>query len=248
MSFTWWNVGVKESQWLAKRFQDAMEGRRCVAGSDFLQAAPERAMHETAKLKYQWRSPRMLEMIGPWESSEENDGHEVKLIQGKGHLCCRSRAGKKKKPASWGVGSTDDAIMSPRCQIWSSIFGVALKAINLAVAQWFLALPPFSSFGVRMFLLFHCFLKACSLICISYGLTFKRFVTPCTSDTGTGGFKLCRAWNPPPWELALLVPEVLCKLLKEKCNQRSYPAETLWTAAAWKDISKAVIVPIISWC
>lgn len=51
-----------------------MEVRLCVAGSDFLQAAPERAMHEKAKLKYQWRNPRMLEMKEPWESSEENDG------------------------------------------------------------------------------------------------------------------------------------------------------------------------------
>lgn len=59
---------------MQKRFQDAMEVRLCVAGSDFLQAAPERAMHEKAKLKYQWRNPRMLEMKGPWESSEENDG------------------------------------------------------------------------------------------------------------------------------------------------------------------------------
>lgn len=65
---------MKESQWLAKRFQDAMEARRCVAGSDFLQAAPGRAMHEKTKLKYQWRNPRVLEMIGPWESLEENDG------------------------------------------------------------------------------------------------------------------------------------------------------------------------------
>lgn len=65
---------MKESQWLAKRFQDAMEVRQRVAGSDFLQAAPETAMHEKAKLEYQWRNPRMLEMKEPWESSEENDG------------------------------------------------------------------------------------------------------------------------------------------------------------------------------
>lgn len=43
------------------------------AGSDFLQAAPGRAIHEKAKLKYPWRNPRVLEMIGPWESLEEND-------------------------------------------------------------------------------------------------------------------------------------------------------------------------------
>lgn len=51
-----------------------MEVRQRVAGSDFLQAAPETAMHEKAKLEYQWRNPRMLEMKEPWESSEENDG------------------------------------------------------------------------------------------------------------------------------------------------------------------------------
>lgn len=118
-------------------------------------------------------------------------GNEVKLIQDKGHLCCRSRAGEKM--ASCGVGSTDDVIMSPRCWIWSCAFGVAMQVISLAVAQCFLALPPFSSFGVRMFLLFHYFSKACSLICISYGLTFKRFSTPCTSDTDARGFKLCLA-------------------------------------------------------
>lgn len=176
-------------------------------------------------------------------------GNEVKLIQGKGHLCCRSRAGKKKNPASWGVGSTDDVIMSPRCWNWSCALGVGMQAISLGVAQCFLALPPFSSFGVRMFLLFHCFLKACSLICISSGLTFKRFLTPCTLDTGTGVFKLCLAWNPQPRELTLLVPEVLCKLLKERSSQQPYPAETLWTTATTrKDISKAAIVTILSWC
>lgn len=65
---------MEESPWLPKRFQDAMEAGQCVAGSDFLQAVPGRAIHEKTKLKYQWRNPRVLEMIGPWESSKENDG------------------------------------------------------------------------------------------------------------------------------------------------------------------------------